>query len=146
MSTTAAPVSSFDIRISQKEGFLFQVDFDNANHDPLFLDEPAPLGKDEAPNAARALAAAIGNCLGASLVFCLQKKGVKATGIVTKVHVDIVRNDHKRLRIGAVSVDLEVPPGLDPAALEACKSSFEDFCTVTQSIRDGIDVKVAVHA
>jgi uncharacterized OsmC-like protein len=137
-------VSAFDITITQKDGFLFEVAFDNPNHDPLFLDEPAPLSSDEAPNAARVLAAAIGNCLSASLVFCLQKNGVKASGITTSVHVEIGRNEHKRLRIDKVAVDIHAPPGIDAAALEKCLPTFEDFCTVTASIRQGINVDVKV--
>lgn len=151
MTTTNAPqdqpvVSAFDITLEQKDGFLFEVTFDHPDHDPLFLDEPPPLGKNAAPNAARALAAAIGNCLSASLVFCVQKNGGHLTGIKTKVHVEIVRNEHKRLRIGRVGVTLVTPPGVDDAALQKCLPLFEDFCTVTASIRQGIDVDVAVQS
>jgi organic hydroperoxide reductase OsmC/OhrA len=139
-------VTAFDITLTQQDGFLFEAVFDNPNHDPVFLDEPAPLGKDEAPNAARMLAAAIGNCLSASLVFCLQKNGAKVpVGVTTRVHVEIVRNEHKRLRIGKVRVDLHTPPGIDAAAMQKCLPAFEDFCTVTASIREGIDVDVKVE-
>ncbi len=139
-------VSAFDITLIQKEGFLFETAFDNPNHDPVFLDEPAPLGRDEAPNAARILATAIGNCLSASLLFCLQKNGAKvATGVSAKVHVEITRNEHKRLRIGKVGVTLSTPPGVDATALQKCLPLFEDFCTVTASIRQGIDVAVSVQ-
>jgi len=139
-------VSAFDITLTQKEGFLFETTFDNPDHDPVFLDEPAPLGKDAAPNAARLLATAIGNCLSASLVFCLQRNGAKVgTGVGARVHVEIVRNPQKRLRIGKVGVTLRVPPGVDAAAMQKCLPTFEDFCTVTASIRQGIDVAVSVE-
>jgi uncharacterized OsmC-like protein len=139
-------VSAFDITLTQKDGFLFETTFDNPNHDPVFLDEPAPLGKDEAPNAARMLATAIGNCLSASLVFCLQKNGANlTTGVTAKVHLEITRNEHKRLRIGRVTVVLQTPPGVDAAAMQKCLPLFEDFCTVTASIRRGIDVAVSVQ-
>lgn len=139
-------VSAFDITLTQKDGYLFETTFDNPNHDPVFLDEPAPLGRDEAPNAARILATAIGNCLSASLVFCLQKNGTKlTTGVTAKVHLEITRNEHKRLRIGKVTVALQTPPGVDAAAMQKCLPLFEDFCTVTASIRQGIDVAVSVQ-
>ena len=37
------------------------------------MDEPEPMGENSGPNAGKVLAAAIGNCLTASLLFCLQK-------------------------------------------------------------------------
>ena len=37
----------------------------------ILFDEPAPLGEDQAPNAASYLGAAVGHCLAASLAFCL---------------------------------------------------------------------------
>jgi uncharacterized OsmC-like protein len=47
------------------------------------------------------LAAAIGNCLSASLVFCAARKaGVKLSRVSAEVKVQIVRNENKRLRVG----------------------------------------------
>jgi len=37
------------------------------------MDEPEPMGGNSGPNACKVLAATIGNCLTASLLFCLQK-------------------------------------------------------------------------
>ena len=59
------------MHLKQLDGFQFLVKFDKEQFEPLRLDEPPPLGHDTAPNAARILAAAIGNRLSASLVFCL---------------------------------------------------------------------------
>ncbi len=60
-------VSAFDIRVEQVDGFSFRTKFDKSQFADLAMDEPPPLGRDTAPNAARILAAAIGNCLSASL-------------------------------------------------------------------------------
>jgi len=48
------------------------------------------------------------------------------------------------MRIGKVSVVLNAPLAADHEALAKCTSVFEDFCTVTQSIRAGIPVDVKV--
>ena len=119
--------------------------FDKEQFEPLRLDEPPPLGHDHAPNAARILAAAIGNCLAASLVFCLQKAKVTASGVRADVDVEIVRSETRRLRVGKVNVTLHTKlPAGDPA-LTSCLGTFEDFCIVTQSVRHGIDVAVSVQ-
>ena len=137
--------SRFSLRVEQLDGFEFRVKFDQEEFAPLLLDEPPPLGHDTAPNAARVLAAAIGNCLSASLVFCLKKAHVAASGVTADVYVEIVRNESRRLRIGKVDVSLHTNLAPDDPALAKCLGTFEDFCMVTQSVRQGIEVAVHVE-
>jgi uncharacterized OsmC-like protein len=99
------------------------------------MDEPPPLGHDASPNPARILAAAIGDCLSASLVFCLKRRGIVVSGLRSEVHVQLVRNDKKRLRIGKVEVAIHPESPIPEEAMEACLKTFEDFCVVTQSVR-----------
>ena len=142
--TDGVVVSVFSVHVEQIDGFEFRVKFDKEQFAPILLDEPPPLGRDTAPNAARLLAAAIGNCLAASLVFCLQKTKNAAPSVSADVEVEMVRNEARRLRIGKVNVILhtDLPP--DDPSLAKCLSSFEDFCVVTQSVRQGIEVSVHV--
>jgi uncharacterized OsmC-like protein len=91
------------------------------------------------------LAAAIGNCLSASLVFCLKKADVAARGVTADVDVEIVRNESRRLRVGKVNVTLHTDLAADDPALASCLATFEDFCIVTQSVRQGIEVAVQVQ-
>ncbi len=134
----------FTIQIEQVEGFDFRVRFDKEQYADLRMDEPAPLGHDASPNPARILAAAIGDCLSASLVFCLKRRGVVVDGLRSEVRVQLVRNENKRLRIGNVEVTIHPHSAIPDEAMDACLKTFEDFCVVTQSVRDGIDVKVNV--
>lgn len=137
-------VSELTLHIEQEEAYRFQIRFDK-NHAPLVADEPPPLGKDAGPNPARLLAGAIGNCLAASLVFCLGKKGVKVDhGVEATVDMQIVRTPERRLRVGPMKVTLHLPDGVPPEAVDGCREVFEDFCTVTASVRRGIDVQVAI--
>ena len=108
------------------------------------MDEPAPLGLDRAPNAARILAAAVGNCLSASLVFCLQKAGFGIRHLESTVEVDLVRNSERRLRIGRIDVTLRPIVESGTVDIADCLNEFEDFCVVTQSVRHGLDVHVHV--
>lgn len=137
-------VSEFSIKIERIDGYEFRIKFDKPGHPDLLVDEPPPLGHDAGPNPARMLAAAVGNCLAASLVFCLQKAGSPADDMKAEVRVSLVRNERKRIRIGSIDVVLR-PRVAQPDTLERCKGTFEDFCIVTQSVRDGLPVNVTVE-
>jgi organic hydroperoxide reductase OsmC/OhrA len=135
----------FDISMHLEEGFRFAVDFGDDAFPALVMDEPAPLGEGTGPNAARVLAAAIGNCLSASLLFCLQRARVPVRGLRADVSGTMVRNEKGRLRITDVQVRLHPDVAEeDLPRMQRCLDVFEDFCIVTQSVRDGLDVQVAV--
>ena len=138
-------VSQFEISIDQIDAFEFRVKFDKEHHAPMTMDEAAPLGKDSAPNAARMLAAAIGNCLSASLLFASKRPGLVLGPIHTDVRVEIVKNENRRLRIGKISVVIDA--GLKPEDMEKARAVvqvFEDFCTVTASVRQGIPIEASI--
>jgi uncharacterized OsmC-like protein len=112
----------------------------------LVMDEGPPLGADRGPSPARVLAAAVGNCLCASLLFCLRKSRVEPDGMRATVESAIARNEKGRLRIASIHVSITA--GIAPADRERsgrCLGIFEDFCTVTQSVRGGIPVSVEVR-
>jgi organic hydroperoxide reductase OsmC/OhrA len=136
--------SEFTIELEQVDQFEFLVRFDKESFPPVRADEPPPLGHDVAPNASRYLAAAVGNCLSASLVFCAKRAGHPVAHIRTSVLVRLVRNDQRRLRVGQMEVSIHAPEA-DSAALAKCLPTFEDFCVVTQSVRHGIPVRVSVN-
>jgi organic hydroperoxide reductase OsmC/OhrA len=123
----------------------FLVDFHQDGISPLLVDEPPPVGEGAGPDAAHLLAAAVGNCLSASLVFCLQKARIEVGGLRTTAEVTKVRNEKGRLRIGRIDVKLEpeIAPE-DRGRAARCLEIFEDYCVVTQSVRAGIDVNVEV--
>lgn len=138
-------MQKFSIQMQQIDSYEFKVTFDKEQYEDLYIDEPAPLGHDEAPNAVRILAAAIGNCLSASLLFCLSKQKKKLEGMSSTVEVEIVRTEQRRLRVGKVNVVLHPALDADDATLAHCRDLFEDFCVVTQSVRQGIDVDVKLE-
>lgn len=141
MSETA----SFTITMEQVTGLEFRVHFDWPEAADLTLDEPAPLGGQRGPNASRLLAAAVGNCLTASLLFCLQRAKVELGPVRTQVTGWLERNDRGRLRIGGFRVRIHMPVGSDEhERLARCLAIFEDYCVVTASVRRGIAVEVEV--
>ena len=138
-------VGEFKITIDQIDNYKFQVDFGDEKLSPVRVDEPPPLGEGSGPNPSRLLAAAIGSCLSASLLFCISKRRIGVKNIRAEVKAQSIRDENRRLRIGKVEVVLhpEIAPE-DRQKVTRCLEIFEDFCTVTQSVRNGIDVDVHV--
>lgn len=132
------------VTLKLEHTFQCRVTFENVPDAPeLLLDEPVPLGAGSGPNAMDLLAAAIGNCLAASLMFCLKKSRVDSAGIDVRVVTSSDRNEAGRLRVSGVNVELRPSFPDDPKAAR-CTALYEDFCTVTQSIRSGFPVTVTV--
>lgn len=134
------------LELTLEKDYAFRVDFGAAGAPDLLLDEPPPLGQGRGPNAARLVAAAVGNCLSASLVYCLRRAHIAVQRLRTTVEASLVRNPRGRLRLGGIRVRLapEVAAG-DRERMSRCLELFEDFCVVTESVRDGIAVDVAVE-
>ncbi|HET9718645.1 MAG TPA: OsmC family protein [Solirubrobacteraceae bacterium] len=136
---------SFSFTMNLQDGYRFLVEFDQPGVAPLLLDEPEPLGEGTGPNAARLLAAAVGNCLSASALFCLRRARIDTREVRTTVSGSLERNDAGRLRIGGLQVHIEpVVQESERARMGRCLAIFEDFCVVTQSVRQGIEIDVTV--
>ncbi len=132
------------VRLDLLEGYRFKADL-GRSFEPIIMDEPHPLGSGSGPNASALLAAAVGNCLSASLLYCLRRAHVEVTALHSEVNAKQVRNPAGRLRIGTLEVVLKVTvlPGSE-GRIGRCLELFEDFCVVTESVRRGIDVDVDV--
>ena len=138
-------VSQSTIRMEQVEDYEFRIRFGAEGLPDLIMDEAPPVGRLRGPSPSRLLAAAIGNCLCASLLYCARRARVELGPIEAEVRMQMVRNEEKRLRVGRVEVVIE--PHLPEAQREKarrCLEIFEDFCVVTQSVRQGMDVSVEV--
>ncbi|HLS85901.1 MAG TPA: OsmC family protein [Burkholderiales bacterium] len=112
----------------------------------LHADEAPPLGGGTGPTPIQLLAAAVGNCLAASLLFALRKFKNAPEPIRASVESQVGRNEENRLRVQRLKVrlDLGVPAG-SLAHAERALAQFEDFCTVTASVRAAIPVDVEVY-
>lgn len=137
--------SRFAIHLEHLQDYEFKVKFDWPEAPDMVMDEPPPLGHQHGPNASRLLAAAVANCLTASLLFCLKKNSPPVHSVKTEASCILGRNDNKRLRISHLEVVIAVDnEPLDGKRLKRCLDMFEEFCVVTASIRSGIPVKVLV--
>lgn len=134
------------IRLEQDSDYAFRIVFDDTALDPLLTDEPAPLGHDRGPNPSRLLLAAVANCLAASLLFALRKHRNTPGPLHAEICALPARNEQGRWRIASAKATLHLPGhNADYHHLDRVLAQFEDFCVVTQSVRDGIDVEVVVR-
>ncbi len=145
MATDQEDGRSVTVSLESLGGFRFRVDFASSGTQ-LVMDEPEPLGEGSGPAASEVLSAAIGNCLSASLLFCLRRGDVEPRGLRTVVETRVGRNEDGRLRVEVsdVTLSLELEPD-DRGRAARCLELFEDYCVVTGAVRRGIDVRVAVE-
>lgn len=133
------------ISLEQESDYAFRVTFEDTDLDPMLTDESPPLGQGRGPNPSRLLLAGIANCLMASLLFALRKQSNQPGKLRVQISANMVRNAQGRLRIPQAQVELSLPEGNESYQhLDRVLAQFEDFCIVTQSVRQGIDVQVTV--
>jgi uncharacterized OsmC-like protein len=140
-------VSAAGIRVSlrQKQDYQFDIDF-GPGMPGLVGDEPAPLGAGAGPSPVQLLAAAVGNCLSDSLLFALRKFKQAPEPITCDVTAEVGRNPEGRLRV--LSLHAVLTLGVAAAKLEHLDrvlAQFESYCTVTQSVGQGIAIALEVH-
>ena len=134
------------VSLEQISDYEFRVRFEESAIPDIRTDLSAPLGHDAGPNPERLLTAAVANCLSASLLFSLSKfKNIPGGKLRATATSETGRNAEKRVRVSNISVKLELPGvAADYQSLDRVLSQFENFCTVTESVRDGVEVAIAV--
>jgi uncharacterized OsmC-like protein len=129
----------------------FKTTFDK-DYPQLMFDEPEKSGgADKGPSATRILTAAVANCLAASLTFCLTRSRVPMEnfGLIVEATGTTARNDEQRWRVKQIKVDLQpsFKGGLPEEFIkkfERCVKIYQDYCVVSASVKQGIDIKASV--
>jgi uncharacterized OsmC-like protein len=132
------------VSLQQQADYRFEIRFGEGIA-TLIADEPAPLGQGEGPSPSQLLCAAVGNCLCDSLLFALRKFKQAPEPLRCEVQADVGRNTENRLRI--LGLHATITLGVAASSLEHLEralAQFEEFCTVTQSVRHAIPVRVSV--
>jgi uncharacterized OsmC-like protein len=134
------------VTITRQDKYRFLVDF-GGGVAPAVADEPPPLGDGAGPSPTQLLAAAVANCLSASLIFAHGKFKEDPGRLTTTVTCEIGRNERNRLRVVAMKVTTTLGVAAESLAhLDRALAQFEDFCTVSQSVRAGIPFTVTVKS
>ena len=143
----SAPVgkSGAHVTLAREENFRFRVRFEGGGA-VLLTDERPPLGGGAGPDPSELLAAAVGNCLASSLLFCLRKSHLEVGELQVDVRSSVVRDGHGRLRIDDLRAT--VSPTVEAREwqrMDRCLELFESFCMVTESVRRGIPILVSIE-
>lgn len=132
------------VRLTQVRGYQFSIEFGGAVP-TLIGDEPAPLGAGVGPSPVQLLAAAVGNCLSDSLLFALRKFKQAPEPIRCDIYPEVGRNEQGRLRVLSMRAVLTLGvPGASLTNLQRVLDTFEAYCTVTQSVGQGIAMHIEV--
>jgi uncharacterized OsmC-like protein len=133
------------VTIRQIENYRFEVDFAEILPS-LIVDENPPVGAGDGPEPVKLLLAAVAQCLSSSLLFALRKYHNDPHNITATAVGAIGRNAQNRLRVSAIEATIQLgEPASELLHLDRALATFEDFCTVTASVRAAIAVSVAVE-
>ena len=141
MTQSTAPV----VTLTQQRDYQFEHRF-APGQPSLLADEPAPLGSGLGPDPVALLAASVGNCLAASLLFALRKYKQQPEPLRCELTASTGRNAENRLRVQQIVARLQLgKPAAELEHLQRVLDSFEGYCTVTQTVRGAVDVVVEVY-
>lgn len=132
------------VTLIQRQGYQFEHRY--AEGLPVLLsDEPPPIGTGLGPDPVELLCSAVGNCLSASFWFACQKYKDDPSPLRTEVRASVGRNERGRNRVQGLAVDIHLgQPAAELGHLQRVLDSFEDFCTVTQSVAAAVPVTLRV--
>lgn len=135
----------FSIEMTRESGMRMRVQPGREGAWAFVMDETPPVGQGEGPSPIELLAASVGGCLSASLLFCLEKARLGVASLSTRVEGTLERNETGRLRVASLTVVLDLTLDDETTGrVGRCLGIFEDFCIVKESVRQGIPVSVEV--
>ena len=138
----------FAIQLRHDGGYRFvsQASEEGRLHgEPYVSDEPDPVGEASGPATPALLGSAIAHCLSASLLEALRHAHLEVLDFETEAIAVVKPNEEGLPRID--HVDVKIKPRLAEASprMDRCADVFQKYCTVSSSVKRGIDVRVTVE-
>ena len=133
------------VGLRQEEEMIFNCDLGDIKMENLYIDEKHNKETEKiGPSPAKLLALSVLGCLAASFSFCLQKKNIFLSDLSGQAEVTIARNDKGFWRVK--KIDVKINPKIDTPELrkraDQCTKFFEQYCIISESLRDGIEVNL----
>ncbi len=136
------------VGLSLEEKMIFKCELGEMKVKDCYIDDTHKEEVDMlGPNPSRMLAMAVLGCLSASFIFCLKKREFNLEDLKAEAEVTIARNEKGFWRVKKIDVDINAKiddPNVKKRA-DQCKKMFEQYCIVTQAVRDGINIEVNLN-
>ncbi len=133
------------VAVTRQDKYRFLIDF-GPGIPQTAGDEPPLLGDGAGPSPEQLLRTAVANCLCSSLLFAANNFKGDPGRLTATATCETGRNENNRLRVKHIKIDIAL--GASPEQLphlDRALAQFEEFCTVTQSVRAGIPVTVSLQ-
>ena len=133
------------VGIRLEKDMIFRCDMGEMALKDCYIDET---NQEEAdmwgPNPAKLLGMALLGCLSASFIFCLKKRKLSVDDLKAEAEVIIGRNEKCFIRVKKINVNItsKIDALASRKRADQCRKMFENYCTVTAAVREGIEVNV----
>ena len=133
------------VGIRLEKDMIFRCDMGEMALKDCYIDET---NQEEAdmwgPNLAKLLGMALLGCLSASFIFCLKKRKLSVDDLKAEAEVIIGRNEKGFMRVKKINVNItsKIDALASRKRADQCRKMFENYCTVTAAVREGIEVNV----
>jgi len=137
----------FAVRITHQKNYQFSSqasEGDRLHGKPYLSDEPDPVGDAAGPSTPALLGSALGHCLSAALLEALRHSHIDVVGCETEAVAVVKPNAEGNPRIDRVEVTIRPRVMERNPRMKRCEDVFENYCTVTSSVKKGVDVQVKV--
>jgi len=145
MTESESEEMTTEVGLKLKKEMIFACALGEMKVEDCYIDETHKKEADMwGPNPSRMLGMAILGCLSASFIFCLNKRDFNIKDLDAKAKVIVGRNEKGFWRVQKIEVTIK--PKIDTAEMrkraDQCQKFFEDYCVVTQAVREGINVEL----
>jgi organic hydroperoxide reductase OsmC/OhrA len=141
-------IKKVNVNITLEKEMIFKCELGDIKVEECYIDDT---NKDEVnmlgPNPSRLVGLAVLGCLSSSFIFCLKKRDFTLDNLKAEAEVIIGRNEKGFWRVKKINVNIDVKID-DPETrkrADQCRKMFEQYCLVTQAIREGIDIELKMN-
>lgn len=136
------------VSLKQEEEMIYKCNLGEIKMDTLYIDEKHDKNSERiGPSPVKLLALSVLGCLAASFSFCLNKKEFSLSDLLGHAEVTIARNDKHLWRVK--KIDVRISPKIDTPELrkraDQCAKFFEQYCIISESLRNGIEVNLELE-
>ena len=136
-----------EVGIKLEEEMIFKCDLGQIKMNNLFIDEQHKKSIEKiGPNPSKLLALSVLGCLAASFTFCLQKNNISLSDLDGKAIIISKKDEKGFWRLKKIVIKLN--PKIDTPEMhkkaDQCTKFFEQYCIISESLRNGIDLDIEV--